>query len=186
MLTARDKIAFVRSVRSVRRFAATPLSDDVLRDVLDAGRWTGSSKNTQPWEMVVVRDRASLQALAGLAQFTHHLAGAAAALLLVMKDENRALDEGRLVQQISLAAWAYGVGSCIGTFFPEEASARAKDRLGVPPERRLRTALSLGYPADRNATRRSAEIAAGRAPATGTVGRKPLADVVHWERYGQH
>ena len=52
--------AFLRSLRAVRRFSPQAIPDDVLLDVLDVARWTGSSKNTQPWHLIVVRDRETL------------------------------------------------------------------------------------------------------------------------------
>jgi nitroreductase len=170
-----DHAQFVRSLRSVRRFASTPIPDDVLRDVLDIGRWTGSSKNTQPWHVVVVRERERLRQLAECGTFAAHLADAAVGLVLVMDDDNRRLDEGRLAQNLMLAAWAYGIGSCIGTLQPEANVERAKRLLEIPTERGVHTALSLGYPADRQALR----VAASGVQA----GRKPMADFLRWETF---
>jgi nitroreductase len=177
-----ERSHFLRSVRSVRRFAATPIADDVLGDILETARWTGSSKNTQPWELVVVRDRQMLRQLSECGTFAGHLAGAQVAVCLVMDDDHRQLDEGRLAQQIMAAAWAHGVGSCIGTLQPADNIARAKDLLGVAQERGLRTTISLGYPADARALRRSLEPggAAGLP-----IGRKPMRAFVSWERFDQ-
>lgn len=168
--------AFIRSLRSVRRFAPTPIPDDVLRQVLEIGRWTGSSKNTQPWQVLVVRDRDALRELATCGTFAGHLAGAAAGLALVMDDDQRRLDEGRLAQNLMLGAWAFGIGSCIGTLQPEQNVERARRLLHVPPERGLRTLLSLGYPADARAVR------AG-LPGVVEPGRKPMDDFVRWETF---
>ena len=55
---------WIRSLRAVRQFSDREIPSDVLRDILDTGRWTGSSKNTQPWDLVVVRNRDTLAALA--------------------------------------------------------------------------------------------------------------------------
>ncbi len=135
----------------MRRFATEPIPPRVLDDILDIARWTGSAKNTQPWELVVVRQPETLRLLATLGRYAGHLAGAPAAVALVMNGPDRGLDEGRLAQNLMLAAWVHGVGSCIASLFPEENEWRAKERLGVPPERFLRTAISLGYPADERA-----------------------------------
>jgi nitroreductase len=176
-----DLSKFVRGVRSVRRFAPTAIADDVLRDILETARWTGSSKNTQPWEVIVVRDRELLRLLAACGTFAGHLAGAPAAVALVMDDAHRQLDEGRLAQQVMLAAWAHGIGSCIGTLQPDGNVQHAKNLLGVAQERGLRTTISLGYPADERALRRSLEPGgAGIA-----IGRKPMRDFVSWERFDQ-
>ena len=177
-----ERSHFLRSVRSVRRFAATPIADDVLGDVLETARWTGSSKNTQPWELIVVRDGQMLRELAKCGTFAAHLAGAQAAVCLVMDDDHQRLDEGRLAQQIMAAAWAHGIGSCIGTLQPDDNIARAKELLGVPSERGLRTTISLGYPADARALRRSLEP--GGAAGV-PIGRKPMGAFVSWERFDQ-
>src|ERR1700688_117754 len=98
--------AFLRSVRSVRRFSPRAIPDEVLLDVLEVARWTGSSKNTQPWHVIVVRERETLVALAKCGPFAGHLAGAQAAMVLVMEDSQKRFDEGRLAQNVMLAAWA--------------------------------------------------------------------------------
>jgi nitroreductase len=163
----------------VRRFAPRLIPDDVLRDILEVARWTGSSKNTQPWHLVVVRERETLRALAECGPFAGHLAGAQAAIALVMDDGNRRFDEGRLAEHLMLAAWAHGVGSCIGSLYPDANAQRARGLLGVPAKRWLHTAISLGYPADEHATRLSANRGnLSEVP----IGRVPTQDLVSWER----
>jgi nitroreductase len=171
----------MRSMRVVRRFADRPIPDEILADVLEVGRWTGSSKNTQPWEVIVVRERDTLARLSKLGQFAGHLAGARLALVLVMDGANNAFDCGRLAERLMLAAWAHGVGSCIGSIWPDDNTRKAKELLGIPDERWMRHAISLGYPADAAATRVSGTRMADALPS---VGRKPMRDVVSWERYG--
>ena len=65
----------LRSLRSVRRFSSQPVPDTVVQDILEVARWTGSAKNTQPWELVVVSDRDLLTQLAALGHYAGHLAG---------------------------------------------------------------------------------------------------------------
>jgi nitroreductase len=177
---ARPVIAALRGLRAVRQFRPDPIPDVVLDDVLAVARWTGSARNEQPWEFVVVRDREMLLALAGLEGTAPHLAGAAVGVVLVMAGNPRRVvheifDEGRLSERIMLAAAAHGVGSCIG-WFSDEGTKDLKALLGIPAERGVRTALSLGYPDEATAPR------ASRAQP----GRKPLGEIVHWDRYGQH
>ena len=103
-------IALLRSLRAVRRYADRPLPEDVLLSILDASRWTGSAKNTQPWELIVVRDRATLAELATCGPYAGHLAGAAAAIVLLLENGNQRFDEGRLAQTRSPRA-ASQIGS---------------------------------------------------------------------------
>jgi nitroreductase len=182
MNTAHQITAFLRSLRSVRRFSPQAIPDEVLLDVLDVARWTGSSKNTQPWHLIVVRNRDTLAALATCGPFAGHLAGAQAAIVVMMEDGNRRFDEGRLAQNVMLAAWAHRVGSCIGSLYPEANTARAKELVGVPAKRWLHTAISLGYPADERALRLSADQA-GLTDVP--IGREELSKLVSWERFGR-
>jgi nitroreductase len=176
-------IALLRSLRAVRRYAERPIPEDVLLSILEVARWTGSAKNTQPWELVVVCDRATLAELATCGPYAGHLSGAAAAIVLVMQEASQRFDEGRLAQTLMLAAWAHGVGSCIGSLYPDDNARRARALLDVPDERWLRTSIALGYPADQRALRTKAELASGRAPVELPIGRRPLDDLVGWERY---
>jgi nitroreductase len=178
---SRELTAFLRSLRSVRRYAPRPIPDDVVADIVEVARWTGSAKNTQPWHLVLVRRRETLQALAESGPYAGHLAGAQLAVVLVMADGNRRFDEGRLAQNLMLAAWAHGVGSCIGSIYPEANKRRAHELLGVPAERWLHTTIAMGYPADERALRLSAEGSALSDEVP--IGRQGAPDFVSWERY---
>ena len=173
----------LRTLRAVRRFSARPIPQDVLLDILEAVRWTGSAKNTQPWELLVVEDRGDLERLSTLGHYAGHLAGARLAIVLAMQGPGLAFDEGRLAQGVMLAAWAHGVGSCIGSIYPEEHEGQARELLGVPEGRAVRTAISLGYPAGPEALRLSSSPAEVRAAVS--IGRTPLEALVSWGRYGQ-
>ena len=170
---------WIRSLRAVRSFSDREIPDDILRDILETGRWTGSSKNTQPWDLIVVKNREKLAALSKCGEFAWHVAHAKLGLALVMHGDDAwtAIDEGRLIQNLMLAAWSHGVGSCIGSIYPAENEQRARDLLGIPANRYLRTVLSLGYPSGPQALRLPPNTPLPR-------GRRPLQDVVSWERFG--
>ena len=172
---ARDRTSFLRTLRAVRSFRSDPVPQEVVDDVLEVARWSGSASNIQPWEIVVVRDRDTLRSLASVEGYADHLSGAPLGIVLVMagdRAEQETYDEGKLTERIMLAAHAHGVGSCIGWFAGSGRDA-ARELLGIPKEKVVRTAISLGYPAE--GARRSR---AGRGQA-----RKPLAEIVHTERY---
>jgi nitroreductase len=174
-MTAKDRIAFLRSLRAVRSFRPDPVPQEVVNDILEVARWSGSASNRQPWELVVIRDRETLEALASVEGYAHHLADAPLGIVLVMAGERptqETYDEGRLAERIMLAALAYGVGSSIGWVVGGGRDA-ARGILGIPEGCVVRTAISLGYP-DEGARRRRA----GQA-------RKSFSEIVHEERYGQ-
>jgi nitroreductase len=173
--TAEDRIAFLRSLRAVRSFRPDPVPQEVVDDILEVARWSGSAANRQPWELVVIRNRETLRALASFEGYAHHLRDASLGIVLVMagvRAEQEAYDDGRLSERIMLAALAHGVGSSIGWVVGGGRDA-AKELLGIPESRTVRTAISLGYPAE-------------EAPRTTRPGRarKPLSEIVHEERYG--
>ena len=166
----------------MRRFADRPIADDVLRDILEVGRRTGSSKNSQPWEIVVVRDPGTLKRLSELGGFAGYIAGAQVDIVLVMDSANNAFDCGRLAERLMLAAWAHGVGSCIASLFPDENARKAKELLGIPSGRWVRQTVALGYPADERATH---DAGSPRMAGVVPISRKPLGEFVSWERYGK-
>ena len=174
--TAKDYISFLRTLRAVRSFQPDPVPREVVDDILDVARWSGSASNKQPWEIVVIRERGTLRSLAGLDGYAGHLAGAPLGIVLVMagdRAEQETYDEGRLAERIMLAAHAHGVGSSIGWIVGPGRDA-AKELLGIPQHKVVRTAISLGY-TDEDARRPRS----GRGHA-----RKPLAEIVHQELYG--
>jgi nitroreductase len=143
--------------------------------MLDVARWTGTASNRQHWELVLVENRKTLRTLGGLDGYAAHLAGAPLGVVLVMAgqlEEQETFDEGRLAERIMLAAEAHGLGSCIG-WLRGAGQEEAKRLLGIPPERLVRTILSVGYP----------DEAARRARPTNRDARKPTEDFVHRARY---
>jgi len=180
----RDRaIQVLRTLRAVRRFADRPVADRELHEILEVGRRTGSSKNTQPWEVVVVRDREMLRQLSKLGGFAGYVASAQADLVLVMDSANNAFDSGRLAERLMLAAWAHGIGSCIASLFPDANARKAKELLGIPDGRWVRQTVAIGHPADAKATR-----VASTPPMVKvlpSIGRKPAVEFVSWERYGR-
>jgi nitroreductase len=166
----------LRRTRQVREFRPDPVSPNVLEQLLEIARWSGSASNRQPWTFIVIRDRAHLDQLAELAPNARHLKSAPLAIAIAMPGENAeqdAYDEGRAAERILIAAGALGLGAGIGWAI---ASKRAPvgEYLGLKAPAFVRTMISIGYPAD-----------AALAPksARGTA-RKPLADLVRYERVG--
>jgi nitroreductase len=172
-----EAIAFLRGLRTVRRFTDRPVPQAALDDLLTVARWSGSARNRQPWTLVVVRNPETLRRLAELEGYVSHLAGAALAIVLVMDGDpdqvqQETFDEGVLSQRLQLAAAAHGLGSAIGWFHGEGRPA-AKAMLGIPQARLVRTAMSFGYE----------DVGAEGARSHPPQARKPLAEIVRYERF---
>jgi nitroreductase len=172
-----DAYRCVVSKRDLRTYTDRAIPADVLERILDAGRRSGSARNRQPWQFIVVADHEQKARLARTGRFTAHLSGAAVIIVIVVDAARDLFDAGRCAQNMMLAAWSQGVASCPATL-QHDAAARAV--LGLPSGAVLATAIAFGYPhpEGRGGTERLAlRILAGR-------GRKPLAQVVHRDRFG--
>ncbi len=118
--------------RDQRAFLPKPIPDESLRKILQAARMTGSSKNREPNRLVVVRERATMRAMAAMGAWARWLADAAAVIVIV-QTERHEFDAGRCAQNMMLAAWSEGVGSC-----PAQLPERELGRLlGVIQDRQL-------------------------------------------------
>lgn len=163
----------IRSKRAVRKFTDQPLPQDAAQRILDAGRRAQSSKNTQPWHFIAVRDRDTLEKLSKLGDWMGHVAGAAMCVAIVVPAENdRSLwqyfDAGQSASYMQLAAQELGIGSCLGTVYKED---EAQALLGYPDSMQVRIVISFGYPhpeQDRPAVK---------------GGRRPFEEVVHWDQW---
>lgn len=172
-----DTWTAIRTKRAIRAFADRPLAPDHLARILDAGRRAGSAKNLQRWEFIVCRDRDHLRRLAAAGPWAGHLAGAAVAVALVTPDPRGPeaplsilFDLGQAAGNMMLAAWELGIGSVPATVYDQPL---ARELLGFPADRHCEFLISFGYPAD--------PAALTRPPRQGR--RKPLADIVHEERW---
>ncbi|MBI3538448.1 MAG: nitroreductase family protein [Chloroflexi bacterium] len=161
-----ETLQAIRTKRAVRKYSEQAVPEEIIRKILDAGRRAQSSKNTQPWQFVIVRERATLKQLAECGRFAAHLAHAAFVIAILTARE-WAFDTGQVAAYLQLAAWDLGVSSCIASIYE---TARAKKILGAPDELFFEIALACGYAAE-----------APHAPKIG--GRKKLAEIAHWEKW---
>jgi len=159
----------ITSRRNVRSFADRPIPAADLDRVLEAGRRSPSSQNWQPWDFVLVTDRALLTELAKVWRGAGHVAHSAATIVVVGPAADNPfrraqLDLGQATMQMMLAAADLGIGSCHAGI---EDMARVRELLGIPDDRDWALLISLGYPADRPLT------------PVKNPDRRPFDDVVH-------
>jgi nitroreductase len=144
--------AAITARRNVRTFTDRVIGREDLDRILEAARRTPSSRNSQPWDFVVVTDRASLVELAKVWQGSGHVAGSAATVGVVMAAssdpkhrESVAFDLGQAVMQMMIAAADMGIGSAHGWVVDQD---QARKVLALPADKELAWVVSLGYPAD--------------------------------------
>jgi len=144
-----DRYKSILALRAIRTFDDRAIDDADLDAVLDAARWTGSSKNTQNWAFIVVDDPRQKDRLCGAGDFMDPVRNAPAVICLV---------------QEMLAADALGLSSCPVTLHREEIAAEV---LGLPDGTRCRYGIAIGYPT----TTSDAAKMGGRRPLVELVHR---------------
>ena len=173
---AQAALRALRRTRQIRDFRPDPVPKELLEELLEVARWSGSATNSQPWTFIVIRDSGTRTRLAELAPNARHVAKAPLVLAIAMSGEHpdwEAYDEGRAAERILVAATALGLGAGIGWVNPARRAAVA-ELLGIPEPGYVRTMISIGYP-----------TAAASAPKSAPgEARKPLADLVRHERFG--
>jgi len=143
----------IRARRNTRNYLPDPVSAADLNRIAEAAWRAPSAGNRQHWEFIVVTDREQLQALSTVWRGAFHLAGAAAAIALVVPqyDDERAklvsqYDLGQATYAIMVAAADLGIGTGHSSVGDQES---ARKILGVPADHDVAYLISLGYPADR-------------------------------------
>ena len=160
-----DALEAIRRRRSVREYTGERIPREDLEKIVDAGRLAASGSNRQPWDFIVVTDRAMIDKLKVAA---HWMDKAGAIIAVVMDPSSRWwLEDGSAaVENMLIASTALGYGSCWleGYTLPREEEFKAL--LGVPKEKRLLTLVPIGVPTE-----------------WPTKDKKSLEEVIRWERY---
>jgi nitroreductase len=165
----------LRARRNVRQFTDRPVPEEGLDRILEAGRRAPSAGNWQPWDFVLVTDRAQQVELAKVWQGAGHVAGAAAAIGIVApvaQDDRQAallqFDLGQATYAMTVAAADLGIGTGHAAVADQE---QARAVLGFPEGRFLAYVLSVGYPADKPLA------------VIDRLNRRPFDEVVHRARW---
>jgi nitroreductase len=165
----------IRARRNVRQYTDQPIARTDLERILDAGRRTASASNWQPWNFVVVTDRSQLVELAKVWRGARHVAGSAATIAFVVREAENSrqqellmYDLGQATTTIMLAATDLGIGSGHAAVDDQDQARRV---LGFPGGYFCAYLIALGYPADR------------RLRPLARPNRRPLDEIVHWERW---
>ena len=163
-----DAYRAVVDKRDQRFFVDRPLPDEALHRILQAARMTGSSKNSEPNRLVVVREREGLSALAALSPYAKFIARSAVTIVIAQTQKHE-FDAGRCAQNMMVAAWGDGIGSC-PAHLPEAEVARL---LRIPSAMLVNRVIAFGY----------VDPARAAAPTSVARKRKPLTELVHWETW---
>jgi len=164
-----DTYECIRKRRDIRSFLKKEVPPYVIMKILEAGRLSPSAMNLQPWHFLVVHNKDTLWELGQHCHSGMFVVDASFAMVIITDPTNKwhEIDGARAVQNISLAAWNEGVGTCwIGSIDRE----KIMEKLDIPEELYVLTVLPFGYPEQFTVKRKKI--------------RKPPEEIFHLEKYG--
>jgi len=165
-----DAIEALKKRRSVREFADKPIPKEILEDLVDAARLAPTARNVQPWEFIVVTERAALIKTGEIAETGRFIAQAAACIAVFCSDTKYYLEDGcAATENILVAAAAHGIGSCWVAGDKKPYCVAIGSLLDVPASFKLISLIALGYPKTKDAFK----IAEKRSPK----------ELIHWEKF---
>ena len=172
-----DVLEAIKGRRSIRAFKSEDAPPEIVEKLIDAARWAPSAGNIQPWEFIIVRNPEIKRNLAKAA-LNQSFIEEAPVVIVVCADEIRSSqgygvrgktlyciqDTAAATQNIHLAAYSLGLGTCwVGAFNEEEA----RKILEIPEGVRPVAIIPVGYPAEKPSARN----------------RRPLNQIVHYEKF---
>jgi nitroreductase len=140
----------ILSRRSIRRYENKDISEEVLQQILETGRQAPSAVNRQPIHFVVVNDHDALKILCNtlFSRFVKYAPLAivgCADIKSLLTGKWAVVDATIAMQNMVIAAWALGIGSCwIGACNEE----KVKELLKIPDKWKVVALITLGYPAE--------------------------------------
>ncbi len=162
-----DAIQVLKTRRCVRAYTSEPVTRDQIAEIVDCGRLAASAINIQPWEFVAISDQDVLCRIAMATDHGKFIKDAAACVVVLTRETRYFLEDGSAAtQNMLLAARALGLGAC---WVAGDKKPYAEDIcriIGAPPGMRLISLVPIGHPAEQP-----------------TKEKRPLGDVLHWERY---
>lgn len=169
-----NAVEALRTRRSIRTYADRPVERAVMEEIVDCARLAPTAMNDQPWEFVVITERAALESIPPLLGHAAYIGKAAFAVLVLGKPTNaNGSPAGYVVEDCSaatenllVAAWAHGIGSCWVAGTKQPYGPAVVKAFGGPADHKLIAIVSFGYPAE-----------------TVEIEKRKLEDVLHWERY---
>jgi len=162
-----DALEALRTRRSIRRFQETVVPREMVETIIDCARQAATARGVQPWEFVVVTEAGMRRRLAETLEYGKFVAQAPVAVVVLCQDTKYYLEDGAAAtENMLVAATALGLGSCwiAGDKKPYADFIRAT--IGAPDDYKLIAVVALGYPAEQPNRE-----------------KRPLHDVLHWEKY---
>jgi len=163
-----DILNALKTRRSVRTYTAEPVESMIIEDIVDCARLAPTAMNEQPWEFVVITGKDDLRRIPPMVGHAEFIANAAFCILVLARASSCPVEDAcAATENLLLAAEAYGLGACWVAANQQAYAPVVAEAFGVPQELRLISIVSAGHPAE----------------TTPRVDKRPLSEMLHWERY---
>jgi len=146
----------IRSRRSIRKYTKEPVSDNLINEIMEAGRWAPSGTNNQPWRFAVIKDRSFKDKLSKMTHYSGIVSGSDFCIAVFYNNpagyhrDKDLMSIGACIQNMLLHAHYLGIGSVwLGEILKNRDSI--VDILGINPSNEFVALLAFGYP-DESAT----------------------------------
>ncbi len=150
-----DALEAIHTRRSIRKYEDRPVPDEAVEQLLAAAMTAPSARNGQPWQFIVIDDRALLDACADICPNAAMIRGAPMAILVCGDLDLEGspgywpIDCSAAVENTLLAARAIGLGACWCGVYPRPHRVDGLRKLFSLPERvTAHSLVVIGYPAE--------------------------------------
>jgi nitroreductase len=159
----------ILSRRSIRKYKNTSVSEQAINNILEAGRQSPSATNNQPWHFVVAKSKEAKEAcdFQGFNQFIKKADFVIVGFYKqseVIIEKLSVMDVTIALQNMVIAGWVQGVGSCWMGAFDER---KLKEILNLPADSEIVGAIAFGVP-DENPNQPR---------------KKPIDEIFHFDKW---
>ena len=150
-----DSMQALFSRRSIRKYTTQPVTEEVLREILESAMSAPSAGNQQPWHFIIINDRKILDEIPSLHPHSQMLKEAPVAILVCgdLKLEKHVdywvQDCAAATENLLLAVHAKGLGAVwVGIYPRQERVEGLRKLLGIPEHVTPLSLVPVGYPAE--------------------------------------
>ena len=162
-----DVIEAIKTKLDIREYDDKPVDYSIKLAILDAGRLASSGLNSQHWRFILVDSKEKIRKLAEISTSGKWVSSANFAIIVLTdpKYPYHALDAGRAITYMQLAAWSYGIAYGIYTGYNDR---KMREEFNIPDNMHITAVVSFGYP---------------KRKIIGKKTRLPLSRIAYHERY---
>jgi nitroreductase len=162
-----ETIEVLKNRRSIRTYKQESVPQNIIEEIVDCARLAPTAMNDQPWDFIVVTKRELLEQIPPMLGHAEFIAQAAFAVLVLARKTSYAVEDCcAATENLLIAAAAHGLGSCWVAGTKQAYCPVVANAFGAPTDRQLIAIVSFGYPAE-----------------DPRVDKRPLDEVLHWERF---